>query len=163
MTENEMVGWHHQLNGHEFEQAPGVGDGQGSLSCCSPWGCKEWDTTKQLNWTDSVFRSPVDHVAWCCLKTGLNSREGWLFLVPIEWPWVPSEERQGILLQWQRSIWPEASTSVALHDLSISVLCSLNLPWVGWGGPDAKIVIVFFLFFLEYPLPEIKLQTVKLG
>ena len=37
MTEDEIVGWHHQLNGHEFEQAPGVGDGQGSLMCCSPW------------------------------------------------------------------------------------------------------------------------------
>ena len=48
MTEDEMVGWHHQLNGHEFEQAPGDGEGQGSLACCSPWGCKESDTTKQL-------------------------------------------------------------------------------------------------------------------
>ena len=46
MTENEMVRWHHQLNGHEFEQASGVGDGQESLACCSPWGCKELDTTK---------------------------------------------------------------------------------------------------------------------
>ena len=45
MTENEMVGWHHRLNEHEFEQAPGVGDGQGSLACCSPWGRKESDMT----------------------------------------------------------------------------------------------------------------------
>ena len=44
-----MVGWHHGLNGHEFEQTPGEGEGQGSLVCCSPWGCKELDTTKQLN------------------------------------------------------------------------------------------------------------------
>ena len=44
-TEYEMVGWHHRLNGHEFEQAPGVGDGQGSLVCCSPWGHKESDMT----------------------------------------------------------------------------------------------------------------------
>ena len=51
MTEVEMVGWHHWLNGHEFEQAPGVVDGQGSLPCCSPWGRKELDTTEQLNWT----------------------------------------------------------------------------------------------------------------
>ena len=49
-TEEEMIGWHHQLDGCEFEQAPGVGDGQGSLACCSPWGCKEWDTTERLNW-----------------------------------------------------------------------------------------------------------------
>ena len=44
-TEDEMVGWHHQLNRHEFEQALGVGDGQARLGCCSPWGHKEWDTT----------------------------------------------------------------------------------------------------------------------
>ena len=49
MTEDEMVGWHHQLNGQEFEQAPGVGDGQGSLACCSEWGHKESDTTERLN------------------------------------------------------------------------------------------------------------------
>ena len=49
MTEDEMVGRHHQLNGQEFEQAPGTGDGQGSLVSCSPWGHKESDTTEQLN------------------------------------------------------------------------------------------------------------------
>ena len=49
MTEDEMVGWHHRLNGHEFEQAAGDGEGQGSLACCSPWGCKELDTAEQLN------------------------------------------------------------------------------------------------------------------
>ena len=52
MTKGEMVGWHHRLNGHEFEQAPGVGDGWGSLVCCSPWDRKEPDTTEQLNWTE---------------------------------------------------------------------------------------------------------------
>ena len=49
-TEDEMVGWHHQCNGYEFEQALGVGDGQGSLECYSPWGRKESDMTEQLNW-----------------------------------------------------------------------------------------------------------------
>ena len=49
MTEDKMVGWHHQLNGHEFEQALGDGEGQGSLVCCSPWGLKELDTTEVLN------------------------------------------------------------------------------------------------------------------
>ena len=53
MIEDEMVGWHHWLNAHEFEQAPGVGDGQGSLACCSPWGCRELDTTERLNWTEA--------------------------------------------------------------------------------------------------------------
>ena len=49
-----MVGWHHQFNGQEFEQALGVGDGQGSLVCCSPWGFKESDTTEQLRWLTSL-------------------------------------------------------------------------------------------------------------
>ena len=49
-TEDEMVGWNHQLDGHEFEQAPGVGDGQGSLACCGPQGHKESDMTEWLNW-----------------------------------------------------------------------------------------------------------------
>ena len=49
MTEDEMVACHHQLNGHEFEQVPGVGDGQGNLACCSPWGRKELDMTERLN------------------------------------------------------------------------------------------------------------------
>ena len=51
-TEDEMVGWHHRLSGHEFGQAPGVGDGQGSLLCCSLWGGGESDMTERLNWTD---------------------------------------------------------------------------------------------------------------
>ena len=49
MKEDKMVGWNHQFNGHEFEQAMGVGDGQGSLACCRPWGPKESDTIEQLN------------------------------------------------------------------------------------------------------------------
>ena len=49
MTEDEMVGWYHRLNGHEFEKAPGDGEGQGSMVCCRPWVLKESDTTEQLN------------------------------------------------------------------------------------------------------------------
>ena len=52
MIEDEMVGWHHWLNGHEFAQALGVGDGRRILACCSSWGCKESDMTEQLNWTE---------------------------------------------------------------------------------------------------------------
>ena len=55
MTEDKIVGWHHQLNGHEFEQTLGVGDGQGSLVCCCPWGHKESDTIEWVSWTDTVF------------------------------------------------------------------------------------------------------------
>ena len=52
--EDEMIGWHYQLNGHDFELAPGVGDGQGSLVCCSPWDRKESDTTECLNNNDTI-------------------------------------------------------------------------------------------------------------
>ena len=55
MTEDEMVGWHHWLDGHEFEYSLGVGDGQGGLVCCSPRGRKESDTTEQVNWIEWVF------------------------------------------------------------------------------------------------------------
>ena len=56
MTENEMVGWHHQLDGPEFEQAPGAGDGQGRLAYCSPWGRKESGTTEQLKWAEVIHK-----------------------------------------------------------------------------------------------------------
>ena len=57
MTEDEMVGWYQRLNGHEFEQAWGDGEEQASLECCSPWGYKELDTTKQLNYNNKSFTS----------------------------------------------------------------------------------------------------------
>ena len=60
MTEDEMAGWHHWLNGCEFEWTPGVGDGQGGLACCDSWGCKESDTTEQLNWTELVWVRDID-------------------------------------------------------------------------------------------------------
>ena len=59
MTEDEMVRCHHRLNGHEFEQAAGDGEGQGSLACCSPWDCKELDTTEQLNITLTLGNSNI--------------------------------------------------------------------------------------------------------
>ena len=61
-----MVGWHHQLNGHEFEQAPANSEGQGSLGCCSPWGGKESDTTERLN--NSTFRLQVMAKILCKLR-----------------------------------------------------------------------------------------------
>ena len=66
-TEDEMVGWHHQLNRHGFEQALGVGNGQESVMCCSPWGCKESDTTEWLNWTElwvGIRLKEVKLLAW---------------------------------------------------------------------------------------------------
>ena len=57
-TKDEMVGWHHRLNGHEFEETPGVGDRQEGLVCCSPWGCKESDMTEQQHWTEEEEKRP---------------------------------------------------------------------------------------------------------
>jgi len=57
-TEDEMAGWHHRLDGHEFGWTPGVGDGQGGLECCNSWGRKESDTTEQLNWRVIWIQSP---------------------------------------------------------------------------------------------------------
>ena len=74
-TEYKMIKRHPQLNGHEFEQVPGVGDGQGSLACCSPWSCKELEMTEWLNWTDMVhiilfLHVPVYH---CISVTGIKN------------------------------------------------------------------------------------------
>ena len=65
MTEDEMVGSHHRLNGHEFQQAPGVADWQEGLVCCSPWGCKESDATEGLTfveylWNMNYLWNPTD-------------------------------------------------------------------------------------------------------
>ena len=62
-TEDEMTGWHYWLNGHEFEQALGVGKGQGGLECWSPWGCKELDTTEWLNWLSTNKTSQEEMTA----------------------------------------------------------------------------------------------------
>ena len=70
MIEDEMVGWHHWLDGHEFEQAPGVGDGQGSLECCSPQVLKESDMTEQLNWIELMSdKSALHHLNQSCAES----------------------------------------------------------------------------------------------
>ena len=58
-AKDEIAGWHHRLNGHEFEQTPGLDDGQGGLACCSPWGRKELDMTERLNWTYRIMMAFV--------------------------------------------------------------------------------------------------------
>ena len=79
-TEDEMVGWHHRLDGHEFEHAPGVGDGQGNLACCSPWGRKESDTTKRLNWTE--LRNYLGVVKESKYETEEHLAKIWLQMTP---------------------------------------------------------------------------------
>ena len=96
-----MAGWHHQLDGHEFEPAPIVTDGQGSLACCSPWGCKESDTTEQLSWTDPpiYFKSSLDYLQYLMqFKCYVNNSWGtanstfvfWNFLEFLFFKYFPS-------------------------------------------------------------------------
>ena len=104
-TEDEMAGWHHWLNGHEFEWTPGVGDGQGGLVCCSSWGHKESDTTERLSWTELNYAVHMDPVA---LFVGLDLK--WArFMSPFRytgrchfdgrWNW-----------RW-KNLWPEPGVS----------------------------------------------------
>ena len=82
MTEDEMVGWHHRLDGHEFQQTPGIDDGQGNLLCCSPWGRKELDVTWRMN--NSMYDSQMQlvyknrvimlHILFCNLLSFLLPR-----------------------------------------------------------------------------------------
>ena len=72
MTEDEMAGWHHWLNGREFGWTPGVGDGQGGLVCCNSWGHKELDTTERLNWTKLNWSCIWEVELLCIQKTKKN-------------------------------------------------------------------------------------------
>ena len=88
-TEDNMVGWHHQVNGHKFEQALGVGDGQGSLACYSPWGLKESDTTEQLNWTElniPLYILLHIHLLMLLMDTWVASTF-WLLWIMLLWTW----------------------------------------------------------------------------
>ena len=91
ITENEMVGWHHQLDGHESEQAPGLGLGQGSLACCIPWGCKESDITEWLNWTSSKEQASFNFMAAVTICSDFGDQENKVCLCfhcfPIYLPW----------------------------------------------------------------------------
>ena len=62
MTQDEMAGWHHRLDGHGFGWTPGVDDGQGGLACCESWGRKESDTTERLNWTVYYWHNYLFHI-----------------------------------------------------------------------------------------------------
>ena len=132
MSEGKMVGWHHQLDGHELEQAPGVGDRQGSLACCSPWGRKESDMTEQLNWNSSragLFfdssstQTPVDS---CCSIFTNRSALLWLNLRLTHWAsWW---NHRGQQLHFERvelvrpffCIFPTFLFSFALHCLHLT-------------------------------------------
>ena len=98
MTEDEMVGWHHWLDGHEFEQAPALGDEQGGLVCCSPWGCKELDMIERLNWTEFWLQASYRMLGAC----GQGSQLGGVWVHPGRKRWrVSGWEQRRLWMQPQ--------------------------------------------------------------
>ena len=110
-TENEMAGWHHRLNGHEFEWTPGVGDGQGGLVCCSPWGRKESDMTEWLNWTDLLSEHSVFTYEWQVISKDIKRSQ-----------FDSKQSCNNVHIQLQPKI-PTSSAEIYLHG---RILTSLN-------------------------------------
>ena len=110
MTENEMAGWHHQLDGHEFEWTLGVGDGQGGLACCNSWGHKETDMAEWLNWTELHYSS--DTAFRCTFPVIFRYLLKFIFLFhkwACTWPPLGSKlslkaKRHCLWTTWQSSI-----------------------------------------------------------
>ena len=129
MTEGETVGWHHRLNGHEFYQAPRVGDGQGGLECCSPWGCKESDWVTEL--TDLFFPGGLEGRE----SSGRARFDPWVRKTPWRRAWQPTpvflpgepgwiEEPRGYSLWGHKESGMTEWLSIAQHILHIlSSLC----------------------------------------
>ena len=88
--EDEMVGWHHQLDGHESEQALGVGEGQGSLACCSPWGRKKSDKTGWLNWTEFIRNSHLASGKESACQCRRLEFDPWVGKIPWSRKWKPT-------------------------------------------------------------------------
>ena len=103
--QDEMVGWHHRLNGREFEQALGHGEGQGSLPCCSPWGRKESDMTERLSNTTSKILPIEICLMFCSFSSLLSSHLCFCFLEWILWVsftlLLPSDVRKESFCKWQ--------------------------------------------------------------
>ena len=105
-TEDEVVGWHHQLSGHGFGWTSGVADGQGGLACCGSWCCKESDTTERLNWPELL--------CWFLLYNSANQS---LYIFPPSWASLPSPPFH-------------PSRSSPLFISLIDIVSSININWV---------------------------------
>ena len=89
ITKDEMVGWHHWLDGQEFEQAPGAGNGHRSLACCSPWGRKESDKTEGLNWTELNWcRESMRRCIFCSSEVKWHLTSSSLFSLMMSFHWL---------------------------------------------------------------------------
>ena len=155
----EMAGWHHWLDGHEFEWTPGVGDGQGGLACCNSWGHKELDTTERLNWQTKCLCSPQIQMlkTWCPTRwyqevepSGVIRSVG---KGPHEWNQCPSE-------RGQQKLPPVLPTEASDKALSVNSLwikkCAFTRPRIclhhDLGLPSSRRVRNKFLLFTSYPV-----------
>ena len=155
-----MVGWHHRLNGHEFEQALGIGDGHGSLVCCSPWGHKEWDTTEQLNWTELIVILSMVSFA---VQKSVSLIRSYLFILALtsivlgDWPGdLPAFHVIRSVTSWQVevlglihmvSIFPSTFTFASLTFF-------LNDIFNYWGHAKLLQKITRSIFFVEIHLKK---------
>ena len=164
MTEDEMVGWQHRLDGHEFEQALGVGDGQGSLVCCSPWGRKELDTTEQLNWLIDVKKKVSFYGAlWDLSLKGVNVI--YYKIKSLQWPdpweadfkkchilWLAASSLFGVWLPTVLFITNRHLTSASTRRVRGMWLTPLREPfWIFLDSSDSQKVLVCFELKLASP------------
>ena len=133
--EDEMVGWHHRLNVHEFEYSPGVGDGQGVLECCNPGLCKEWDTAEQLNWIElnwwHLWVEKLDRIVdsfWKCLYR-INT-----IVISVPVAFVVETDRLRELVM-DREAWHAAAHGVAKGRTRLRNWTELN-----WAPPLAWLI-----------------------
>ena len=131
-TEDEKVGWHHWLNGHEFEQAPRVGDGQGSLACCSPWGHKESDMTEWLNWSELAKKKYSFQNSRSSII--LQRIEGWIWMWEIK---TISEKTFQQLIQTALKL-----SKVKIQDRLTS--CHWGAPWEPPWVPLVQDLVLSF-------------------
>ena len=135
-TQNEMAGWHHWLNGHEFEQAPSVGDGQGSLEYCGPWGCKESDMTERLNWNELNWVQPRMDETGQSMNSSYHKPWFLLSKMPSSEEWTLELER-ALNSKNQRDLRLSSDGFYSLwsHRNEHQMMRTLVLCWDGQGQP----------------------------
>ena len=160
-TEDEMVGWHPQHEGHEFEKAPGIGDGQGGLECCSPWGHKESDMTEWLHWSDNKVLGTLGKRTILKAKEGLGAQDagangkaaGWGPLWP---PWP-----EMVWFYWSRQ--PDAGRPGDVSDTETpgSVMPHLLRDREDGGSPSCGLGDGEAIFSKKRQKPKLFLQTCR--